>query len=200
MPFKYILLVYVFLMGIGIGFAQTSPVYDESEYDGEYDYNNDYYTNSTAIEDRERRNERYRKSYREEELYNGRYKKHQNDDSYSGGFSVTTYSMGGSSESGSSSTGSISQYNSKNNRKHDFRDVGNEQDGTKPNKNDGLFSADGTSNPGDDPDTGDGGGGGIEGTPPPPPDEPDVPVNTAIPGLALAGLLLVGFKLRFRIS
>lgn len=175
--------------------------YNEDDYDGEYEYNsynNNYYQRYSEDEYRKRQERFYKKSYEEEDLYNGGYrrKNYSSSESYYG---VGGLNMGGIGSKGNSWFGGNNNNvptptRPKNNDLFDTREVG-VVDGIDRISDDAkggvTTSTDpgkgvGEINPGDDKKT---------ETAPPPPDEPDIPVDTAIPFLIAAGLMIAGLNL-----
>ena len=175
--------------------------YDEDEYDGQYEYNsynNNYYQRYSEDEYRKRQERFYKKSYEEEDLYNGGYrrKNYSSSESYYG---VGGLNMGGVGTKSTSWFGgdntTPTPIKPRNFNPFDTKEVGivdgidrvsddakgGVSTSTDPDKGVGEI------NPGDDRKT--------EGGPPPPPDEPDIPVNTAIPFLITAGILFAFLKL-----
>lgn len=163
--------------------AQTS--YDEDDYDNYYD---DYSDNAYSTENpydkynynhKYKDEERYRKASREEDLYNGRYQGRGEGSSWSqAGVSVS----GWSKKTEGDNKRRDAQNNNPSRGDRDMSPDENPVNDIPTNIND---ADEGTSHGGDERNN--------EG-PPPPPDEPDVPVDTAIPLLIVAGIGLAGFK------
>lgn len=174
--------------------------YNEDDYDGEYEYNsynNNYYQRYSEDEYRKRQERFYKKSYEEEDLYNGGYrrKNYSSSESYYG---VGGLNMGGIGSKGNSWFGGNNNdvptpVKPRNFDPFDTKEVGI-VDGVDRLADDAKGATTtndpskgvGEINPGDDKKT---------ETAPPPPDEPDIPVDTAIPFLIAAGLMIAGFKL-----
>lgn len=199
--FKSVILA-ILLITTNVATAQYADDYgyNEDDYDGDYEYNsynNSYYQRGTEDEYRKRQELFYKKSYDEEDLYNGGYrrKNHSSTESY--------YGVGGLN---------IGGINSRSNSWFGGNDDA-ESTPLKPRNIDGLDNREAGISDGNDQLGGDGKGGvttkadpnqGKEITPgddrktetaPPPPDEPDIPVDTAIPFLIAAGLLIATLKL-----
>lgn len=175
-------------------FQEVRAQYSEEEYD---DYIDDYSDHSRDMYSgfgREQSNDRkYKRSRREEELYNG------------GGH---RYSSSGNENRGNPglSAGSLS---GKRNRAEIEAEEYDDDDVKPTRKSWGWFGNSGPQadkRPGEEPSlTGNGdpyqdnrpgepGGGKDAEGPPPPPDEPDVPVDSAIPLLLAAGIGLAAFR------
>jgi hypothetical protein len=198
------LLVFIILTIItNVSIAQYADNYgySEDDYDGEYEYNsynNNYYQRYSEDEYRKRQERFYKKSYEEEDLYNGGYrrKNYSSSESYYG---VGGLNMGGIGSKGNSWFGGNNidvptPTKPKNNDFFDTRETGvvdgidRISDDAKGgiNKSGDPGKGVGEINPGDDKKT---------ESAPPPPDEPDIPVDTAIPFLIAAGLMIAGLKL-----
>ena len=200
LTFKF-LIITILSMLTNISVAQYADDYgyNEDDYDGEYEYNsynNNYYQRYSEDEYRKRQERFYKKSYEEEDLYNGGYrrKNYSSSESYYG---VGGLNMGGIGSKGNSwFGGNNSDVPTPTKPRTDFfdtREVGeidgidrlsNDAKGVNTNTEPGKGV--GEINPGDDKKT---------ESAPPPPDEPDIPVDTAIPFLISAGLMIAGFKL-----
>ncbi|MES2690520.1 MAG: hypothetical protein V4658_08960 [Bacteroidota bacterium] len=163
--------------------AQTE--YDESDYS---DYTESAYSTENPYQKynysyKRKQEERYKKTSREEDLYNGRYQNHQESHSY--------WSSGGVGNLGGKKSGTGHQPGGRNtdrSLKDPFTVVQERDRNTDADPaNDKPVNLD---NPGKSTGIGEGNNEG----PPPPPDEPDVPVDTAIPFLIVAGIGLAGFK------
>lgn len=198
----------LFILSVVLTFANSAIAqyseeygYNEDDYDGDYEYNsynNNYYQRYSEDEYRKRQERFYKKSYEEEDLYNGGYrrKNYSSSESYYG---VGGLNMGGiGSKSNSSWFGSNNSDVPTKARNIDFFDTraAKEIDGIDRISDDAKGGvANGT-------DTGKGVGeinpGGDKKTEdaPPPPDEPDIPVDTAIPFLIATGLLIAKLKLK----
>jgi hypothetical protein len=165
---------------------------EEEEYDySENNYNNDYYERYSEAEYK-RRNERfYKKSYKEEDLYNGGYRNRNYADNNTNGSSVGGWTLFNFNKNNSNQpTNDIPDNEPKKFNRYDGIENGvsevKDPKGSIFNEASGSFEpGKGQEKPGDDEDS---------KTVPPPPDEPDVPVDTAIPFLILAGVLLVILK------
>lgn len=176
-------------------FAQKGNYNDYSE-DEDYDYsennyNNDYYERYSEAEYK-RRNERfYKKSYREEDLYNGGYRNRNYSDNNPNGSGVGGWSLFNFNKKNTNdATNDIPDNEPKKFNRYDGIEngVGEAKDpkGNTFSETPGNFEpGKGQEKPGDDQDS---------KTVPPPPDEPDVPVDTAIPFLIIAGILLATLK------
>ena len=163
---------------------------DDYEY-SENNYNNDYYERYSEAEYK-RRNERfYKKSYREEDLYNGGYRNRNYSDNNPNSSGLGGWSLFNFNKKNTNDANTDIPYNEpkKFNRYDGIENgVGETKDpkGQMFNETPGNFEpGKGQEKPGDDQDS---------KTVPPPPDEPDVPVDTAIPFLIIAGLLLATIK------
>lgn len=184
-------LSFVLLTHIQSSSAQQSGNYDEDEYDGEYEYSEqDKYNPQNDFYNRSERN--LKRSYEEDELYNGGYRRKP------GSSENSSIGVGGSVN-----LGGFSRKRS-NNAADDELPVNS----PKFNRHDGLENGVGTNGnshtdehtfselqegyePGkgqENPDTSD------PKTPPPPPDEPDVPIDSAVPLLVIVGLALASYK------
>ena len=176
-------------------FAQKGNYNDYNE-DEDYDYsennyNNDYYERYSEAEYK-RRNERfYKKSYREEDLYNGGYRNRNYSDNNPNGSGVGGWSLFNFNKKNTNdATNDIPDNEPKKFNRYDGIEngVGEAKDpkGNTFSETPGNFEpGKGQEKPGDDQDS---------KTVPPPPDEPDVPVDTAIPFLIIAGILLATLK------
>lgn len=176
--------------------------YNEDDYDGDYEYdsyNNSYYQRGTEDEYRKRQGRFYKKSYNEDDLYNGGYRRnnYSSTESYYGVGGLNMGGIIGKSNSwfgGENNNDNPTPTKPRNNDFFDTREVketdgidrisDDAKGGVKTNMDPGTGS--GQVNPGDDRKT---------ETAPPPPDEPDIPVDTAIPFLIAAGLLIATLKL-----
>ncbi len=174
--------------------------YDENDYDGDYEYNsynNNYYQRYSEDEYRKRQERFYKKSYEEEDLYNGGYrrKNYSTSESYYGVGGLNMGGIGTKSNSwfGGNDNSTQAPLKPRSNDFFDTREVG-EIDDIDRVSNDAKGGVNtstdpggkGEINPGDDKKT---------ETAPPPPDEPDIPVDTAIPFLIASGLMIAGLKL-----
>lgn len=167
----------------------TNYGYDKEEYDGEYDYENESYYD--AIGGYESYSNRYAKrAIREEELYNGGYKRHANANDNTGYSQSLNLQSLPSNKRKQENTPDQQPLSPSSN--HDWRNINNPS-GTSQDHNPQVLNSDGTTDggvkevdPGEkDPES-----------PPPPPDEPDVPVDTAIPFLLIGGIALVSYKFK----
>jgi hypothetical protein len=200
--FKSVILT-ILLITTNVVMAQQSDDYgyNEDDYDGDYEYNsynNSYYQRGTEDEYRKRQERFYKKSYEEEDLYNGGYrrKNYSSSESYYG---IGGLNMGGiNARSKSWFGGNDDDENTPIVKQRNIDGLDNREVGiiegvdriggdgkggvaTKADPNQGKEIT-----PGDDKKT---------ETAPPPPDEPDIPVDTAIPFLIAAGLLIATLKL-----
>ncbi len=174
--------------------------YNEDDYDGEYEYNNSYYERYSEDEYRKRQEKAYKKSYSEEELYNGGYRRktggsYENQNSYGGGINLGGFSSSSKSSSNSwfgSNNSESTPTKPRNIQQFDTREVGDIRGIDKLGGNgDGVV--DRNFNPIDGKET-DPKQRKEEGIPPPP-DEPDIPVDTAIPYLIAVGFILAALKI-----
>ncbi len=200
---KYIILSVLLTIANG-AFAQYSEEYgyNEDDYDGDYEYNsynNNYYQRYSEDEYRKRQERFYKKSYEEEDLYNGGYrrKNYSSSESYYG---VGGLNMGGVGSKANSWFGGSSNNDLPEPIKpRNFNGLDNKEVGITDGIDRISDDAKGGVNTSSDPDKGVGeinpGDDKKTETAPPPPDEPDIPVNTAIPFLIAAGLLIAGLKL-----
>ncbi len=197
---KFIIL-FLLLVIADNAIAQYSGEYDynEDEYDGSYEYNhynNNIYERYSEDEYRKRQERFYRKSYEEEDLYNGGYRR-KNYSSSDGYYNGNGLGIGGLNGKSSSRFGGN---NLPTPTKPKDRDLENKEigiiDGIDKMGQDGKGGVSNSDNPGqgrgeidpkDDKKTEDA---------PPPPDEPDIPVDTAIPLLISGGIMLARFKLK----
>jgi len=170
----------------------------EDEYDDEYDYNennynNNYYERYSEAEYRKRNERFYKKSYKEEDLYNGGYRSKSNSENYAGssigGWSL--FNFGKSSSNDNENPDAPKEVIPKKFNRYEGIEngVGTADNDGGVTFNDGTQSFEpgkGQQKPNDPKD---------EQTPPPP-DDPDstLPVDTAIPFLLVAAVLLVSFK------
>lgn len=174
--------------------------YNEDDYDGEYEYNsynNNYYQRYSEDEYRKRQERFYKKSYEEEDLYNGGYRR-KNYSSSENYYGVGGLNMGGIGSKGNSWFGGNNNTPTPIKPRgfdgFDTKEVGviDGVDRISDDAKGGVTTSTdpgkgvGEINPGDDKKT---------ESAPPPPDEPDIPVDTAIPFLIAAGLMIAGFKL-----
>jgi len=199
---KFIIL-FLLLVIADNAIAQYSGEYDynEDDYDGNYEYNN--YNNNTyqrySEDEYRRRQERfYKKSYEEEDLYNGGYrrKNYSSSEGYYGGGGIGI-GIGGLNSKSNPRFGDDNIIKPKEPRNNDLdnREVG-DIDGIDKLGQDGKGGISNSTNPGEGRGELDPKGDKKTEDAPPPPDEPDIPVNTAIPLLMLGGLMLAGFKLK----
>lgn len=181
--------------------AQYSGEYDnnEDDYDGNYEYNN-YNNNSYqrySEDEYRRRQERfYKKSYEEEDLYNGGYRK-KNYSSSENYYGFGGINMGGINSKSNQRFGNDNIPKPKEPRNNDLdnREVGI-IDGIDKLGQDGKGGISNSTNPGEGRGEIDPKGDKKTEDAPPPPDEPDIPIDTAIPLLILGGLMLAGYKLK----
>lgn len=170
--------------------ANAQTEYDEYDdyYEDSYESDDSYYNYDNR--DKVKEEQKYRRSVREDQLYNGHYKR-SSDYQASWG---TEFRFGGINvrESGSSS-GNIQKFNRGSDPSGSGYNTSSGPDrGTQANQGgDGPIGTS-TFDPNEGKPTDD---DGDQKTPPPPPDEPDVPVDTAIPFLIVAGIGLAGLKL-----
>lgn len=200
--FKLLIFALLFLL-TNVSMAQYADEYgyNEDDYDGQYEYNsynNNYYQRYSEDEYRKRQERFYKKSYEEEDLYNGGYrrKNYSSSESYYGVGGLNMGGVGSKSNSwfgGNNNTDAPTPTKPRNFNAFDTKEVGivdgidrisDDAKDITTSKDPGLGR--GEINPGDDKKT--------EGAPPPP-DEPDIPVDTAIPFLIAAGLMIAGLKL-----
>lgn len=181
----------VLLAQLQISHAQQTSGYDEDEYDGEYEYSQqDKYNPQNDFYNRSERT--MKKSYEEDELYNGGYRRKP-----------------GSSENNAIGVGGTVNLGSFNHRKRSSSSDDNMPTPTpKFNRHEGIENGVGIDNGGqaDEHSFNDLQGGYEPGkgrenpdssdpkTPPPPPDEPDVPIDSAVPLLVVLGVGLAGYQ------
>lgn len=181
--------------------AQYSGEYDynEDDYDGNYEYNN-YNNNSYqrySEDEYRRRQERfYKKSYEEEDLYNGGYRR-KNYSSSENYYGFGGINMGGINSKSNPRFGDDNITTPKETRNNDLdnREVG-VIDGIDKLGQDGKGGISNSTNPGEGRGELDPKGDKKTEDAPPPPDEPDIPIDTAVPLLISGGLMLAGFKLK----
>lgn len=179
--------------------AQQYQEYDESDYDGTYDYDDLSGSNyddaySTYFRSTEG-SKRYRGHAREEELYNGGYRKYIKEDLSKKQDNWGISGIGFRKKNPGSADQTAPDVS--NPGKPGVNNWYQGTDGINKNRNPEMFNADGTvsGNDNDEPGKGTAGGGdNNEFGPPPPPDEPDVPVDTAIPLLIAGGILIASFR------
>jgi hypothetical protein len=181
--------------------AQYSGEYDynEDDYDGNYEYNN-YNNNSYqrySEDEYRRRQERfYKKSYEEEDLYNGGYRR-KNYSSSENYYGFGGINMGGINSKSNPRFGddNITKPKEPRNNDLDNREVG-VIDGIDKLGQDGKGGISNSTNPGEGRGELDPKGDKKTEDAPPPPDEPDIPIDTAVPLLISGGLMLARFKLK----
>ncbi|MBP9186898.1 MAG: hypothetical protein KBE91_08475 [Bacteroidia bacterium] len=196
------LFLVLFMMAFSLSSSSQnsrSYSYDEDDYDGDYEYNNNYYERYSEDEYRKRQEKAYKKSYNEEELYNGGYRRkstgsYDNQSGYSGGFNIG--GVGTSSSKSSSWFGSDNSESTpskpRNIEQFDTREVGEIRGIDKLGGNgDGVVDKNFNPIDGKEIDPKD----RKQDDVPPPPDEPDIPIDTAIPVLIFAGLLIATTKI-----
>lgn len=198
------LIIIAMLLGLfsaGSVHAQTTGYgYDEEEYDGTYDYDFDYDPYSTDEVRKyyrtEKEHDKYKRSVRDEELYNGRYRKGVDNTPKSSGAGWGTIGWKNSKESAADAGNSNDNAKA---RTPGLLDRLFGTDGENKNTNPEMFTPDGSvagGSAGDEPGKGSANGDdNNDFGPPPPPDEPDVPVDTAIPLLIAGGILIASFRL-----
>ncbi len=165
---------------------------DEEDYDySQNNYNNNYYEKYSEQEYK-RRNERfYKRSYREEDLYNGGYRSRTYNENQTstpgGGWGLFSF---GKKNNGTNDESPSAPSNPRFNRYDGI------ENGVGQGPNSGK--AEGFNEPTQHFEPGKGqvtpGGDGDSKTVPPPPDEPDVPVDTAIPLLIAFAIGIVSFR------
>lgn len=165
---------------------------DEEDYDySQNNYNNNYYEKYSE-EEYKRRNERfYKRSYREEDLYNGGYRSRTYNENQTstpgGGWGLFNFGKkNGSNDNNDPSAPTNPKFN-----RYDGIENGVGQ-GPNSGKAEGFNEPTQHFEPGKGQVTP--GNDGDAKTVPPPPDEPDVPVDTAIPLLIALGICIVSFK------
>lgn len=185
-------IIYSLLLFAVPSFAQKGDYSDYSE-DDESDYSesnyNSYYDRYSEAEYKKSNERYYKKSYREEDLYNGGYRNRNYNDNNSNGSSVAGWSLFNTNKKSNQNANNAPNNEPKNWNRYDGIENGvGEAKNPKGNtfsETPGTFEpGKGQEKPGDDEDS----------KTPPPPDEPDVPVDTAIPFLLIAGILLVIFN------
>jgi hypothetical protein len=184
--------------------AQQYQEYDESDYDGTYEYDdgsnyNNYEETYKSYFRSAEGSRRYRANAKEEELYNGGYRKYMKEDQSWKPESWSRSNIGAREKrSGNAeSVPDVSQPGKP--RNNGWYGAGS--DGINHNRYPEMFNADGTVSGNDDTGKGNADGGdNQEFGPPPPPDEPDVPVDTAIPLLIMGGIIIASTRLYIRKS
>ncbi|MCU0421826.1 MAG: hypothetical protein MUC81_03365 [Bacteroidia bacterium] len=195
-----IISVVILLMLSNIANAQYGNTEEyEDDYSVEYEsenYNNSYYERSSEEDYYKRYQRNIKRSYKEEELYNGGYRNINTNNSQieaTAGFTGWR-SMGNWNKNNSPEI--PFDENKKPNSRSFFQN--NIEDGdikpAKGGKGSGHVGKDGA--PSDEPGTGGDqpGNGGDEKTPDPPPDDPDIPINDYIFELLILGIILGTYK------
>jgi len=172
----------------------------EQDYDYEYDeyneeendYNNNYYERYSANEYARRQQRQYKRAAREEELYNGGYRRRAGSNDQ-GGASVGIGGFWGWGRPGSNNNGVNAPVEKE---KYDPNNLDDAADRDPRNNNDGVrdINGSGTGSGTDQPGSGDDEPRHEESAPTLPAD-PDIPIDTAVPYLLAMGLGLFAFKL-----
>lgn len=176
---------YVIIIIILSNPSQAQQYYDDYENSEEGNYNNDYYERYSE-EEYKRRNEKfYKKSYKEQDLYNGRYKALRGADGYSnteGGsawslFNFNKYDINKPTEE--VPTPSPKRFNRYEGIENGVAEADNSNGNTFNSSPNFFEPGKGAEKPGHE----------IDSKVPPPPDEPDVPVSSPLLSLIMLGIM-----------
>lgn len=192
--FVFILILVLFLNQGSLLAQDYEEEYDDDDYGYTTNsYNNEQYQKYTEQEYKRRNDRFYKKSYKEEDLYNGRYRSKENND-YNGanGLGGGGWNLWSTNKKDNSVSTPNSPYeapkpkwNPKDGIENGVGQNPNGKDHETFSGSDVFTPGKGRANPNDsDPDS----------KVPPPPDEPDVPVDTAIPLLISGAILLVSYR------